>query len=119
MNDILQYENRMWQAAASGNSKAFSELVSENAVMICGGCRCTGAEYAELIGGFGISGYEITEFETLFSTERIAQVHYIVRTVADSPENADLAGLFHVVSAWERGDNGMRLIFNMDQRIYV
>lgn len=31
---------------------AFLELVDVNAVMVCGGTRCTGAEYAEIIADF-------------------------------------------------------------------
>jgi len=117
MNNLLMYEEKMWKAAASGNSEEFLKLVSENAVMICGGYRCTGKEYSELISDFGISGFEISCFETVCETDRIVQVHYIVRTTADSPENADLSGLFHVTSTWEKKDEGFMLIFNMDSRI--
>lgn len=112
-------ERSMWDAALYRDAAAFSQLVREDAVMLCGGARLTGGEYAELVCGYGISGYEISEFEVLTSTENLVQVHYIVRTTADSPENADLAGLFRVTSTWESSGGRWRLIFNMDQRIFV
>lgn len=114
---IRELENKMWHAAAKGDSTAFSELVSADAVMVCGGYRCTGAEYAELIRDFGISEYEISGFEIVSQTDKTVQVHYIVRTAADSPENADLAGAFHVTSTWEYSGGRWRLVFNMDSRI--
>lgn len=119
MCDIRELENSMWQAAAAGDGEAFSGLVSAEAVMVCGGCRCTGAEYAGFIADLGISAYEMDNFEVVLETEDVIQVHYTVRTTADSPENADMAGLFHVTSTWKRQSGGWKLVFNMDQRIFV
>lgn len=117
--NIFSLENAMWQAARSCDAAAFSQLVSPDAVMLCGGARLTGAQYAELVAGYGISDYEISEFEVLCETDSHIQVHYIVRTIADCAENADLAGLFRVTSTWEWQDSAWQLIFNMDQRIYI
>ena len=114
---ISELENKMWQSAVEGDSATFSELVSADAVMVCGGYRCTGAEYAELIRDFSISEYEISDFEIVKQTDNTVQVHYIVRTTTDLPENADLAGVFHVTSTWEYRCNKWRLVFNMDSRI--
>lgn len=36
---------------------------------------------------------------------------------ADAPENADLAGMFHVTSTWENRGGEWILVFNMDSRI--
>ncbi len=116
-NRIYELENKMWQAAKSGDKSDFSELVSADAIMVCGGYRCTGAEYAEFIGDFGISGYSITNFEIVHKTDNDVQVHYIVTTTADKPENADLAGTFHVTSTWENKGDKWTLVFNMDSRI--
>ena len=114
---ICKLENKMWQAARDGSKAEFAKLVSADAVMICGGYRCTGAEYAEFVSSFGISDYEITCFETVHETDSTVQVHYIVRTTADTPENADLAGTFHVTSTWESRNGEWVLVFNMDSRI--
>lgn len=116
-NMILMLENEMWQSAKKGDKDAFLQVVSANAVMVCGGYRCTGAEYAELISDFGISGYEITNFEIVLETENVVQVHYVVETFADLPENQDLAGAFHVASSWKKQAESWQLVFNMDSRI--
>lgn len=114
---IYEFENKMWQAAKEGNKSEFEKLVSADAVMVCGGYRCTGAEYAELVSDFGISDFEITDFEVVHKTDKTVQVHYIVKTTADAPENADLAGIFHVTSTWENRNGKWALVFNMDSRI--
>ena len=114
---IYELENKMWESAKNGDITDFSKLVSADAVMVCGGYRCTGAEYAEFIGDFGISAFEITDFEVVHETDKTVQVHYIVTTTADAPENADLAGKFHVTSTWENHGGKWALIFNMDSQI--
>ncbi|MBQ8790061.1 MAG: nuclear transport factor 2 family protein, partial [Ruminiclostridium sp.] len=90
---IFELENKMWQAAKDGDKTAFAELVSDKAVMVCGGYRCSGAEYGSFIGDFGIASYEIKDFETVLESDNVIQVHYIVRTIAATPEYSDMAGL--------------------------
>ena len=114
---IYELENKMWQAAKNGDKNEFAKLVSADAVMVCGGYRCTGAEYAELISDFGISVFEITNFEFVHETDKTVQVHYTVKTIADIPENDDLAGMFHVTSTWKNSAGKWVLVFNMDSRI--
>lgn len=114
---IYELENKMWQAAKSGDKTEFTKLVSADAVMVCGGYRCSGGEYAEFISDFGISAFEITNFEIVHETDKTVQVHYIVKTTADAPENADLAGVFHVTSTWAEDNGEWKLVFNMDSRI--
>ncbi len=116
--DIIYAQERlMWEAARGRDKAAFSQLVASEAVMVCGGYRCSGAEYAEVIGEFGISEYEISDFETVLKTPEAVQVHYMIRITEDRPENADLAGLFHVTSTWKNDNGRWQLVFNMDQRI--
>lgn len=116
--NIFELEQKMWKAAAGRDKEAFLQLVSPEVVMVCGGFRCSGADYAELIKDFGISSYGITNFETVAETEQLVQDHYIVKTIADSPETADLAGIFHITSTWAKKNSVWKLIFNMDQRIF-
>lgn len=116
-NIILQYEQQMWESAKSNDKTAFLQIVSPNAIMVCGGYRCTGIEYAEFISDFGISSFEIKDFEIVYETDSTIQVHYIVKTEATSSENADLAGLFHITSTWKKQNEKWQLIFNMDSRI--
>lgn len=117
INLIFELENKMWQAAKDGDKIEFTRLVSADAVMVCGGYRCTGVEYAEFVTDFGISAFEITNFEVVHETAKTVQVHYVVKTTADASENADLVGVFHVTSTWENRDGKWILIFNMDSRI--
>ncbi len=114
---IYELENKMWQAAKDRNKTEFAKLVSADAVMVCGGYRCTGKEYTELVSNFGIFDFDISNFEIVHETDKTVQVHYIVKTTADVPENADLAGVFHVTSTWEKRNKEWVLVFNMDSRI--
>ena len=117
INIISELENKMWQATKNGNKTEFTKLVSGDAVMVCGGYRCTGAEYAELVSDFGISDFKIANFEIVHETDKTVQVHYIVKTTAGTPENEDLAGTFHVTSTWTELNGNWKLVFNMDSRI--
>ena len=114
---IYGLENRMWQAVKSGDKAAFAELVSADAVMVCGGCRCTGEQYAEFIGDFGIADFEIMNFEIVLKTDIVVQVHYIVKTIVEDEKNTDIEGIFHVTSTWQKQDDNWKLVFNMDSRI--
>lgn len=114
---IYGLENKMWQAAKDGNKNEFTKLVSADAVMVCGGYRCTGEQYAEFVKDFGITDFRITDFEIISETDRTVQVHYIVKTTAETEENEDLEGLFHVTSTWEKKNDDWKLVFNMDSRI--
>ena len=92
-----------------------------------GGYKCSGADYARIISEFDCKSYKISEFdcksykisefEVIAQSDDIVQVHYIIETAAEKPENQDLAGRFHITSTWKKSDN-WKLIFNMDSRIY-
>ena len=112
-----EYEISMWEAAKNRDKEGFSKLVDENAVMVCGGYRCSGAEYAEIVGEFDISSYEMTGFEVIFRTDDMFQVHYLIETKASREENKDLEGVFHITSTWKSFWNKWKVIFNMDSRV--
>lgn len=114
---IRELEEKMWRAAQARDKAAFLELVDENAVMVCGGFRCTGAEYAEIIREFDCASFEIEGFETVCETPDMVQVHYIITTKAEKPENSDIAGKFHITSTWKRTDGNWKLVYNMDRNI--
>ncbi len=115
---IRELEEKMWRAAQARDKAAFLELVDENAVMVCGGFRCTGAEYAEIITEFDCASFEIEGFEMVCETPDAVQVHYVITTAAERPENADLSGKFHVTSTWKKCGGRWKLVFNMDSRIF-
>lgn len=114
---IKELEVRMWEAAKARNPQTFLSLVDENAVMVCGGYRCSGGEYAQVVKDFDMARYDIRHFETVAETETLCQVHYVIEIAVGDPANADLGGTFHVTSTWEKRDASWKLIFNMDSRI--
>lgn len=114
---IRELEEKMWRAAQARDRAAFLELVDVNAVMVCGGFRCTGAEYAEIIAEFDCASFEIKGFETVCETPDVVQVHYVISTAAEKPENADLAGTFHITSTWRNMGGRWKLVFNMDRNV--
>ena len=114
---IFRKEYDMWKAASKRDVVAFKELVGDDAIMICGGYRCLGAEYAEYIKDFYISGYKITNEEVIYSSEEAVQIHYVIDIETELPEAADLGGVFHIVSLWKMENYQWKLYFNMDSRI--
>lgn len=114
---IFEKEYNMWEAASTRNVTAFKELVADDAIMICGGYRCLGIEYAEYIRDFYIDGYDIKNEEVIFLSEDVVQIHYVIDIKADLPEADDLGGVFHVVSLWKKKNNIWKLYFNIDSRI--
>lgn len=95
----------------------FLKVVAEDAVMVCGGYRCTGKEYAEIIGGFDCKRYAIEHFEVVNLDENSVQVHYVICLEVNQEENQDLAGAFHITTTWKRMDGVWKVVFNMDQRV--
>lgn len=114
---IMEYEVAMWNAAKNRDAKAFLEVVEENAVMICGGFKCSGAEYAKIIEEFDVEDYQIYDCEIIEETESLCQIHYIIETRTSDEKNADLEGKFHITSTWRKVSDKWKLIFNMDSRI--
>lgn len=112
-----EYETKMWKAAKNRDKEGFLKLVDENAVMVCGGYRCTGAEYAQIVKEFDIASYEMSDFEVIFRTEDMFQVHYLIETKVSREENKDLEGVFHITSTWKRYGDIWKAIFNMDSRV--
>ena len=112
-----EYETKMWKAAKNRDKEGFLKLVDENAVMVCGGYRCTGAEYAQIVKEFDIASYEMSDFEVIFRTEDMFQVHYLIETKVSREENKDLEGVFHITSTWKSSGDKWKVIFNMDSRV--
>jgi hypothetical protein len=114
---IKELEMKMWDAAKEKNKKAFLNLVDDNAVMVCGGYRCLGREYAGIIPEFDCTNYEFLAYEEIMHTSDMCQIHYVIKLEVSQEENKDLEGEFHVTSTWKKKKEGWRLIFNMDSRI--
>ena len=115
--NIKELEMKMWNAARSRDAEAFLEIVDEKAVMVCGGFRCTGADYAKIIREFDVAEYKISHYEVIQETETLCQIHYMIEITVADMKNADLEGVFHITSTWKKIDNKWKLIFNMDSKI--
>ena len=114
---IFEKEMEMWVATCNRDVTAYRTLVAEDAVMICGGYRCLGSEYAGYIKDFDISSYEVKAREVIFEVENMVQIHYVIDVKTFAPEASDLSGLFHVVSLWKKINDDWKLFFNIDSRI--
>ena len=115
--DIMVLETKMWEAAKNRNAVEFFNVVSEDAVMVCGGYRCTGKEYAEIISFFDCKSYNIVNFETICEDTSSVQVHYVIKLEVNDDKNSDLAGTFHITTTWKNQDGRWKVVFNMDQRV--
>lgn len=118
MSDFFNsYEIAMWEAAKAKDANAFLELVSKEAVMVCGGYRCLGEEYAEYIKDYDLRQYSVLACEMVLDTETVKQLHYVIRTEVNEEKNKDLSGTFHVTSTWQNIQGVWKIIFNMDSLI--
>ena len=116
---IKELEIQMWEAARTRDKEAFLSVVSENAVMVCGGYRCTGAEYAQIIAEFDCKDYKISDFEVVAKNNDFIQVHYMITTTVNNEANKDLAGTFHISTTWKRFGEDFKVVFNMDSALLV
>ncbi len=115
--EALKLETSMWEAAKRRDKNAFLRLADDSAVMVCGGYRCTGREYAGIIADFDCRSYTIEHFEIVCSDTESVQVHYVITIEVKDPRNSDLAGKFHVTTTWSRKGGRWKIVFNMDQRV--
>ena len=98
-------------------SVTFLQVVSEDAVMVCGGFRCSGKEYSEVIAMFDCKTYAMEHYEIVNQYANSVQVHYVIHLEVCNEENKDLAGTFHVTTTWKCMNGAWKVVFNMDQRV--
>lgn len=116
-DEIYKLEVSMWEAAKARNSKAFLDVVSDDAVMVCGGYRCSGKEYSEIVAMFDCKKYTIEHFEIVNQDVASIQVHYVIDLEVNDEANSDLAGRFHITTTWKNDKDVWKVVFNMDQRL--
>lgn len=117
LEKAFELENSMWKTAQNRDAEEFLKLVSPNAVMVCGGYRCLGKEYAEIIKVFDCKSYSIDGFEIVNEDNNSFQVHYVLKMEVENEQNRDLEGEFHITTTWHLIDEKWTVVFNMDQRI--
>lgn len=118
-NAVYELEVCMWEAAKNRNPVDFLKVVSEDAVMVCGGWRCSGKEYSEIVAMFDCKRYEMEHFEIVNEDNNSVQVHYVIQLEVNKEENNDLAGTFYITTTWKCIDGVWKVVFNMDQRIHT
>ena len=116
---IKALEIQMWEAARNRDKEAFLNVVSEGAVMICGGYRCTGAEYAQITEEFDCKAFCISEYEVVAENSEFIQVHYMITTTVNDEANKDLAGTYHISTTWKRFGDVFKVVFNMDSLTHI
>lgn len=115
-DQIYHLEMKLWEAAKNRDSQAFLKVVSETAVMVCGGYRCTGKEYAEIIAQFDCETYTIEHFEIVNENDDSVQVHYEIDVEVKDEANRDMAGLFHVTTTWKTSEVTPRKSFFRERK---
>ncbi len=111
---IINFEKQMWEAFATGNSKLFEELVSKDALMICGGYRETGSEYATIVSQIRLQGYELTDIIVKEVDLNAILINYIVNVKSFDPV---MNGKYRVSSLWVKNDEKWKVVFNQDSKI--
>ena len=89
---VLALETRMRESAKNRDADGFLEIVQPEAVMVCGGYRCTGKEYAEIIRDFDFKSFRIDSFEIVHDGGNSFQVHYLLKMEVEDPHNRDPGG---------------------------
>lgn len=115
--EIFDYEIGIWESAKNCDAARFLSLAEPDAVMVCGGMKNSGKEYAEFIHNFDVADYEISNRTIVAQTEDMCQIYYIVDVKVADERNADLAGKFNVTSTWMRRGDTWKLVYNMDSRL--
>ncbi len=116
--EIYDYEIKMWESAKNRDPEAFLDVVSSDAVMVCGGYRCTGKEYSEIVSVFDCKSYTIENFTVVNEDTCTVQTSYVISVEVNDEANSDLGGRFFVTTTWSKASGQWKAVFNMDQRIY-
>lgn len=112
-NTLIAQEKQMMAAFARGNSQAFAALALPEALMVTGGMRSSGAQYARETAQVRLKDFRMTDFTVLPLSADAVLLHYTLEVV-DYPGPYDLSGVYLVSSVWVRREEGWRLIFNQD-----
>lgn len=111
---VRNLETQMWEAFANGDSNKFSKLVLDDAMMICGGIRESGREYAKIAANVRLDSYEISDFFIKSVSNESVMTNYIVKVICP---DASISGTFRVSSLWIRNDTKWELVFNQDSKL--
>lgn len=111
---VINMEKNMWEAFSNGDSTSFAQLVSDEAIMICGGYKTTGAEYAKIVEQIRLQDYEVSDFFVKEISANTILVNYLAKVKCPDPS---ISGIFRVSSLWVNDNDKLKLLFNQDSRI--
>jgi hypothetical protein len=114
--EIIALENRVWEAIYCQDVTHFRALVAEDALMVVGGLRSTGAEEAQVLQQIKFPAYDLSEFQVKVLGDDIVLLHYTVTFKGGHSSLSDFSGRYYVSSIWQRRENGWQLVFNQDVR---
>ncbi len=114
-SEIIALEKAVWEAFARQDIRAFQKLVAPDALMVVGGMREAGQDYAQVISQFKIPDYELDEFRFMPLGDEVALLHYTV-TFAGSAQHPNFTGRYYVSSIWKKLDGKWQVVFNQDAR---
>lgn len=113
---VISMEKKMWEAFATGDSASFGEIVSKDAMMICGGFKESGSEYTKIVEHVNLSNYELSEFDVKVINQNVVLTNYVVRVDC---QDYTLAGRFRVSSLWINEDGNWKVVFNQDSKVIM
>lgn len=113
---IINLEKQIWEAFATGNSKLFGNLVSKDALMVCGGFRETGSKYASIVSQIRLQKYELYDFIVRKVEANAILINYIVNVEAFDKV---LDGKFRVSSLWVKSGEKWQMVFNQDSNLIL
>ena len=114
--EIITLEKRVWEAVISQDVAHYRALVADDALMVIGGMRSTGAKEARWLQQIKFPAYELSEFKVIVLGDNIVLLHYTATFVGEHSSRSDFSGSYYVSSIWKRRQNGWQLVFNQDVR---
>lgn len=114
--DFIALEKGVWDAITRQDVTAFQALVAEDAWMIIGGMRSTGAEEAQLLPQIHFPPCVLSEFRVKALSEDVVLLHYTATFGGENSPMSDFAGRYYVSSVWQKRQVGWRMVFNQDVR---
>jgi hypothetical protein len=114
--EIIALEKRVWEALVRQDVADYRRLVADDALMVIGGMRSTGAKEAEVLPQIVFPAYELSEFKVIVLGDDIVLLHYTASFTSGHSSLSDFSGSYYVSSIWKRRQNGWQLVFNQDVR---
>ena len=74
--EIITLEKRVWEAIISQDVAHYRALVADDALMVIGGMRSTGAEEAQVLQQIEFPACELSEFQVIVLGDDIVLLHY-------------------------------------------